>query len=86
MADPTRKRNPFRLATAGVEFIGTFALVLAGGYMLDRWLERWIVTRPAFTVWGAIIGFCLALYRLVKQAKAGAKDMESTDEDTSDQE
>jgi F0F1-type ATP synthase assembly protein I len=79
MADG-RRRNPLRLSTAGVEFIGTFALLLAGGYLLDSWLGRWITTRPAFTIWGGVIGFAFALYRLVKQAKSGAADNEPYDE------
>ncbi len=82
MRDGKRRLNPLRLSTAGVEFIGTFGLLLGGGYLLDRWLDQWVTTRPALTIWGGVIGFAFALHRLVKQAKAGAKDSEDRDDET----
>jgi F0F1-type ATP synthase assembly protein I len=65
MAEQQRWPSPLRLSAAGIEFIGTFGLLLAGGYLLDRWLHL----LPVFTVWGGVVGFGLALRNLLKQAK-----------------
>ena len=72
MAKVNQRRNPLRATTAGIEFIGTFGLLLAGGYALDRLLN----ITPALTIWGGVIGFIYALRRLLKQAKKAGKDVE----------
>ena len=68
MSGNSQPKNPLRLATSGFEFILTFMFFLAGGIALDRWIN----TTPAFTVWGAILGFGGALYRLLKQVKSAS--------------
>jgi F0F1-type ATP synthase assembly protein I len=55
-----------RSTSAGVEFILTFALPLAGGL----WLDRWLGTMPGFMLLGGAAGFALGLYRLVRVARA----------------
>lgn len=59
--------------SAGTEFIIIFGLFLFGGLMLDRWID----TLPAFTLTGAVVGFAMGLYRLVKEAKQAQKDFEN---------
>lgn len=76
-----RRPNPLRLSTAGVEFIIIFGALLAGGYLLDSW-TGW---SPAGTVWGAMLGFAAAMYRLLKQAQA-AKHYTDEDEPQEDDE
>jgi F0F1-type ATP synthase assembly protein I len=61
-----------KYASAGTEFIGIFASFLLGGLLLD-WR---IHTMPVFTLLGALLGFGLGLYRLVKEAKAAQRDFE----------
>ena len=72
MEDSGRQQNPWRYTTAGLEFTVIFAAFVGIGYLLDTWL----LGEPGpFTVWGAVIGFATALYRLIKQAKqAGGFD------------
>ena len=56
-----------RSTSAGVEFILTFALPLAGGL----WLDRWLGTKPVFVVifflLGMIAGF-VEVFQIAKRA------------------
>ena len=68
--------NLWRYATAGVEFIFTFGVLLGVGLLLDR---RWDC-QPAFTLVGAAAGFAGGLYRLVQTGRRAARDAERRDE------
>ncbi len=61
-----------RYASAGVEFIVTFGLVMALGVFLDRRLS----TGPLCTLIGAALGFAGAMWRLVRQARSIGKEMQ----------
>lgn len=69
MSEGDKGRNLMQLSSVGVEFIMIIALMLAGGFFLDRWLGM----LPVFTVWGGVIGFFVALRRLVIQAKQAGR-------------
>jgi len=77
-----KKVNPLRLSTAGVEFITIFGILLAAGYFLDRW-TGWT---PAGTVWGAMLGFGVAMYRLLKQAQAAKHYTDEEEEEGQERE
>ena len=64
--------NLWRYASAGMEFIITFGLLLAGGLLLDRWLK----TLPAFTLVGAVAGFAGGMVRLVKTGRDMQRDLQ----------
>jgi len=51
--------------TVGIEFLLRFGVPLAGGLLLDIHLD----TKPGFTVLGALIGFAVAVRRLIRQGK-----------------
>jgi F0F1-type ATP synthase assembly protein I len=61
-----------RYASAGVEFIATFGLVMGAGWWLDRRFDK----SPLFTLIGAALGFAGATWRLVRQARAIGKEMQ----------
>jgi F0F1-type ATP synthase assembly protein I len=61
-----------RYASAGVEFIATFGILMAAGVFLDKWLGK----GPLFTLIGAALGFAGATWRLVRQARAIGKEMQ----------
>ena len=67
---PKETYTLIRYATAGIEFILTFGLVLLGGLMLDRAAG----STPAFTLLGAAAGFAGGLYRLVRRARQLRQD------------
>jgi F0F1-type ATP synthase assembly protein I len=62
--------NLWRYASAGMEFIITFGLLLGGGLMLDRWLK----SLPAFTLVGALAGFAGGMMRLIKVGRDMQRD------------
>lgn len=68
----------FRYASAGSEFIVTFGLFLVGGILLDSKLQ----TSPGLTLTGAVAGFALGLYRLVKVAQQAQRDLNDKDRDS----
>jgi hypothetical protein len=67
MDDNDNRRNLMRHASAGLEFIVTFGLPMAGGL----WLDGRLGTTPGFMLLGGAAGFALGLYRLVRQARPG---------------
>lgn len=67
-----------RHASAGIQFIGLFLLMLGGGY----WLDRNQGTTPGFTAIGGVLGFLAALYRLYRQ---GHDVMEEAESDRADE-
>ena len=75
-SDDHPRRNPRRFYSVGFEFAGTILMLLAGGYLLDRWLH----TTPAFMVWGGIVGFYVAMRRLLKQAQEARKSLGPDDD------
>ncbi len=65
----------FRYASAGTEFVATFALAVLAGVLADR---HWRTT-PLWTLVGSLAGFALALFRLVRvtmraQRRSGKDD------------
>jgi hypothetical protein len=70
--------NPWRYASAGIEFIVTFGLLLGAGLMVDRWIRD---TVPVFTLVGAVAGFAAGLWRLIRVGR----DMQRLGKDKDDQ-
>ena len=54
--------NLWRHASAGLEFIVTFGLLLGAGLLVDRWLG----SMPVWTSLGAVAGFGAGLIRLIR--------------------
>jgi len=65
MSDKSQPPNLWQYASAGIEFIVTFGVLLGGGLLLDRWLG----SMPAFTLVGALAGFAGGLLRLVRAGR-----------------
>ncbi len=63
MARPSDPYNVTPYVHVGVEFIGVFGVLLAGGIWLDSRLD----SSPAMTVLGALLGFAGGMYRLIRQ-------------------
>ena len=61
-----RPPNLIQYATAGIEFITVFGLMVLVGVLLDRRFETVFV----WTIVGAVIGFAGGVYRLVMIAKS----------------
>ncbi len=79
MPKPPEKFYLMRYATAGIEFIITFGLLLFGGLMLDHAIG----SEPAFTLVGGCLGFAGGLCRLIRQARQLTKSTQSEQEDDS---
>ena len=65
MPEEDDRPGPWRHASAGLEFIVTFGLLLGAGLVADRWLD----SVPLWTLLGAAAGFAAGLYRLVRTAR-----------------
>ena len=65
MVNAPPQRNLWTYASAGLEFIFTFGLMLAAGFYLDRAMK----TGVGFTLLGGVVGFAAALYRLLRKAR-----------------
>ena len=61
-----------RHATAGIEFGVTFLLCLG----LGLWLDMVYGTIPGWLVNGGIVGFAIAMYRLLQHARQAQRDEE----------
>jgi len=60
-----QRRSLLRYSSIGVEFIVLFGVGVAGGMLMDNWLNAW----PGFTIVGTTVGFLAALRRLVAQGR-----------------
>ena len=69
----SQPKSPLRYTTIGTEFTVTVALLAGGGL----WLDRRIGTTPAFTLVGLVLGFAIALVRLIRQARAAQRDVDA---------
>ena len=69
-----------RHTTAGMEFILTFMAMLGAGILLDM-RENCM---PAFTLTGGTVGFGIALYRLVAQAREISRQADAKRQDKGD--
>lgn len=65
MSDDWRRGRLLRYSSIGVEFTVLFGVGVAGGMLMDNWLNAW----PGFTVIGTTAGFLVALRRLVAQGR-----------------
>jgi F0F1-type ATP synthase assembly protein I len=65
MSENEGRPNPWRYASAGMEFITAFGLLLGAGLLADRWLN----SLPLFTLIGAAAGFAAGMLRLVKAGR-----------------
>jgi len=63
--DQPPQADLLRYVGMGTEFFLTFAIFLGAGLLLDLHLG----TLPGLTIAGAAVGFALAMYRLVSQAR-----------------
>jgi len=63
-------RKNMRYATAGIEFIVTFALPLAGGMWLDFRLD----TTPGLTILAGVLGFVVAVRMLFRKGRKIVND------------
>jgi F0F1-type ATP synthase assembly protein I len=62
----TQKGDHFLIAGLGVEF----ALIMALGCFAGRWLDNKFGSSPVFLLVCCVLAFALAVYLLVKSAKA----------------
>ncbi|MCL2701125.1 MAG: AtpZ/AtpI family protein [Phycisphaerae bacterium] len=69
MAKPPLHRM-MRYATAGIELAIIFALWVLLGWWLDN---RW-GTSPALILTGAVVGFALGMYRMVRDAQRAFRE------------
>jgi len=76
MAKPPLSRM-MRYASAGIELVIIFALWLLLGWWLDG---RW-GTSPALMLTGAVVGFALGMYRLIRDAQRAFRDTTRNDDD-----
>ncbi len=72
MNDLTPWQRMARMASLGTEFLAIFAVLLVAGLFADSYLG----TMPILTVVGAVLGFGLGLYRLVRDATRLGKQMQ----------
>jgi len=62
--------NPWRFAGFGIQL----AVTIFAGALAGRWLDRRIHTDGIFTMLGALLGFGITLYSLVRELnRAGRK-------------
>jgi F0F1-type ATP synthase assembly protein I len=80
MIDKTKQNILLRYSSVGMEFILTVGLLLAGGV----WLDRRLGSMPAFTLVGVILGFAVALTRLVREGRKLQREEEEKNDHTSD--
>jgi len=64
-----------RYATAGIELVIIFALWMLLGWWLDG---RW-GTSPALMLTGAVVGFGLGMYRLIRDAQRAFRESNDND-------
>lgn len=62
-------KNLLRYATAGLEFFLIFLACVLGGWSVDHWVmpSFGLLSLPSFTIFGAMVGFTVGLYRLVRK-------------------
>jgi F0F1-type ATP synthase assembly protein I len=62
-------KNLLRYATAGLEFFLIFLVGVLGGWSVDHWVMPGfgLLSLPSFTIFGAMVGFSVGLYRLVRK-------------------
>ena len=77
MDEPSDRKNMLRYMSAGMEFIVTFGVPLAGGL----WLDKRLGTMPGFTLLGAAVGFSAGLYRLVKTGRQAQREARPPQDD-----
>ena len=65
MPEKDDRPNLWRHASAGLEFIVTFGLLLGAGLLADHWLG----STPLWTLLGAAAGFAAGLQRLLRAAR-----------------
>jgi F0F1-type ATP synthase assembly protein I len=58
----------YALVSAGFQLAFTILFFLGGGYLLDRWLH----TRPIFTVIGIAVGLAAGMYAFMRRVMAEA--------------
>ena len=73
MAKPPLHRM-MRYASVGFEWVIIFALWFALGWWLDG---KW-GTKPALMLTGAVVGFALGMYRLVRDAQRAFRDAQDS--------
>ena len=76
MPEKDDRPNLWRHASAGLEFIVTFGLLLGAGLLLDRWLG----SLPVWTLLGAAAGFGAGLQRLIRTARDIERNQKAADE------
>jgi F0F1-type ATP synthase assembly protein I len=72
MPDSARPPNPWTYASAGLEFVCTFGLLVGLGIVLDLRLNM----APLLTATFGLLGFGIALRNLLRRAKRGGKEEE----------
>jgi len=75
MVETPPQRNLWSYDSAGLEFAVTFGLMLAAGFYLDRALK----TGVGFTLLGGAVGFAVALYHLLRKARAARAERQHDD-------
>ena len=69
--------NLWRHASAGLESVVTFGLLLGAGLLVDRWLG----SLPLWTLLGAAAGFLAGLHRLIRTARDIERNEKSKEKD-----
>ena len=73
----SQMQRMMRYASAGIELVVIFGLWLLLGWWLDK---RWN-TSPAMILIGAVLGFGLGMYRMIRDAQRASRDARNDRQD-----